>query len=304
MITVILIDPMKCDVQKDGANLYMSQGSRAGSGHSQEEREPTMELLRGYEEAAAQLRENEEALINTASVRPLTEALQKHEELFKSVKTASTMVRDCAGVNRIVKLTAQQTQSVNLCPRSMNLQNVRSNLFAKYGQNPMDLEQLGEWALRKSKTVAPATSFLFGLGQFQPVQRVRTQRQRAQRDEIQEMKGVGQKETPEGRTNQLLARAMNLCDKLKKRGETPLARAITSSESFAQTVQNAFDLSHLIRDGRVGLQVVDECIIATAKVDGMQQGERRQQAVLHLRQSDYQKLMENPSTQGMLFDDE
>lgn len=282
----------------------MSQGNRAASGELQEEKEPTLELLREYEEQVAKLIENEEALINSTSVRPFIDALQKHEELFKSVKTASTMVRDCAGVNRIVKMAAQQTQCVNLCPKSMNLQNVRSNLFARYGQNPIDLEQLGEWALRKSKTAAPATSFLFGLGQFQPVQRVRTQRQRAQRDELQEMKAVDQKATPEGRTNQLLTRAMNLCDKLKRRGETPLARAITSSESFAQTVQNAFDLSHLIRDGRVGLQVVDECIVATAKVDGMQQGERRQQAVLHLRQSDYQKLMENPSTQGMLFDNE
>lgn len=271
---------------------------------SQDEREPTMELIRGYEEAAAQLREKEDVLMNTPSVRPLTEALQKHEELFKCVKTASTMARDCAGVHRIVKITAQQTQSVNLCPKSMNIQNVRANLFAKFGQNPINLEKLGEWSLRKSKTAPPATSFLFGLGQFQPVQRVRTQRQRTQRDELQEMKAVDHKEAPEDRTNQLITRAKSLCDRLKKRGETPLARAITTTESFAQTVQNAFDLSHLIRDGKVGLQLVNECVVATATVGNMQQAERRQQAVLHLRQSDYQRLIENPSTQGMLFDND
>ena len=61
----------------------------------------------------------------------------------------------------------------------------------------------------------------------------------------------------------------------------------------------AFDFAHLIRDGKVGLHVVNDCVLATARVDEMPKGERRQQAVLHLRQTDYQTIMEDPEARDM-----
>lgn len=258
-----------------------------------------MELIRGYTEIETRLRQDEEKLINAPTPRPLIDELMRHEQLFPHVKSASTMARDCAGINRVVKIAATQTQTVNLCPKSMNLQNLRSNLFGKFGQNPLDLERLGEWSLRKSRVAPPCTPFLFGLGQFQPVQRTRTQKARSQRDEIEAMKAVDQREQTETRANQLLARAKHLCEKLRKNGETPLARAIATPTGFAETVQNAFDFAHLVRDGKVGLHVVNDCVVATARVEKMHQAERRQQAVLHLRQTDYQTIMEDPTTREL-----
>ena len=266
---------------------------------SQDDKEDRVELIRGYTEIESRLRQDEEKLINAQTPRPLIEELIRHEQLFPRVKSASTMARDCAGINRVVKIAATQTQTVNLCPKSMNLQNLRSNLFGKFGQNPLDLAKLGEWAIRRSRVAPPCGPFLFGLGQFQPVQRTRTQKARSQQDELQEMKAVDQREQTETRTNQLLSRAKNLCEKLRQSGETPLARAIATPNGFAETVQNAFDFAHLIRDGKVGLHVVNDCVLATARVDEMPKGERRQQAVLHLRQTDYQTIMEDPGARDM-----
>jgi hypothetical protein len=146
---------------------------------------------------------------------------------------------------------------------------------------------------------------LFGLGQFQPIRKTRTQRAPSQKSPIEDARAVDRRELSDGRTNQLLMRAKNLCEKLRKAGDTPFARAITTPVSFAQTVQNAFDFSHLIRDGRAGLQLVNECVIATAWVDRLPHGDRRQQCIVHLRHSDYQRLIDDPvrNSQFLATDD-
>jgi hypothetical protein len=276
----------------------MSQRSGQSAEGEVEQRE---ELVRVYTDIVMQYRHDEEELINSQSPRVLTDRLVRQDALFRRVKTPSTMAHDCEGLSRLMKITVSQTNAVNLYPKSLNLQNVRSNLVARFGGGVLDLEALGDWSLRHSRVLPAATTFLFGLGQFQPIQRTRTQRPRLQEDPIEDARAVDQRELSDGRANQLLMRAKSLCDRLKRVGDTPLARAITTPVSFAQTVQNAFDFSHLVRDGRAGLQLVNDCVVATAKVDRLPHGDRRQQCVVHLRQSDYQRFIEDPATKDQLL---
>ena len=86
---------------------------------SQDDKEDRVELIRGYTEIESRLRQDEEKLINAQTPRPLIEELIRHEQLFPRVKSASTMARDCAGINRVVKIAATQTQTVNLCPKAV-----------------------------------------------------------------------------------------------------------------------------------------------------------------------------------------
>jgi hypothetical protein len=276
----------------------MSQRASQGPEEEAEQRE---ELVRVYTDMVMQYRQEEEELINSQSPRALTDRLVRQEALFRRVKTPSTMAHDCEGLSRLMKITVSQSNAVNLCPKSLNLQNVRSNLVSRFGGGVLDLEALGDWSLRKSRVLPAVTTFLFGLGQFQPIHKARTQRVRTQKDPVEDARSVDQRELSDGRANQLLMRAKNLCEKLKKVGDTPLARAITTPVSFAQTVQNAFDFSHLVRDGHAGLQLVNDCAVATAKVDKLPHGDRRRQCVVHLRQSDYQRFIEDPARKGQLL---
>jgi hypothetical protein len=276
----------------------MSQRASQGPEEEAEQRE---ELVRVYTDMVMQYRQEEEELINSQSPRALTDRLVRQDALFRRVKTPSTMAHDCEGLSRLMKITVSQSNAVNLYPKSLNLQNVRSNLVSRFGGGVLDLGALGDWSLRKSRALPAATTFLFGLGQFQPIHKARTQRVRTEKDPVEDARSVDQRELSDGRANQLLMRAKNLCEKLKKVGDTPLARAITTPVSFAQTVQNAFDFSHLVRDGHAGLQLVNDCAIATAKVDKLPHGDRRQQCVVHLRQSDYQRFIEDPARKGQLL---
>jgi hypothetical protein len=267
-----------------------------------EEPEARAELMRDYTALACELRQEEEQLINSQSPRAMTAKLERHDRLFSKVKTAATMTHDCESLTQILRIAVSQTTAFNLSPKSISLQNVRSNLLRRFGDGALDLERLGDWSLRKSRVPGAAAASLFGLGQFTPILRPRTQRQRSVAAPIEAMKAVDQRTVPDGRAEQLLSRARALCDKLKTSGDTPLTRAIAAPTGFAQTVQNAFDFAHLVRDGRVGLQLVDSCLLATAEVGRLQTGERRRQCILHLRQSDYQRLVEDPLTTAELVE--
>jgi hypothetical protein len=259
------------------------------------------ELVRSYANIVLELHREEDRLVNSQSPRILTQRLEEQNRLFAQVKTASTMVQDCEAVRRIVKITASQVAAVNFSPKSINLQNVRMSLVRKFGGGVLNLEQLGEWSLRKSRVPGTATPFLFGLGEFQPIQRMRSQHPRAQKDAVNAPRAVDQSELSTGRANQLLTRARDLYDKLKRAGSMPLATVIAAPVGFAQTIQNAFDLSHLVRDGKVGLKLVGTCVVATADVKHLQPGAKRHPCILHLCQSDYQKYIEDPEMKEKLL---
>jgi hypothetical protein len=278
-----------------------SQPASQRSEGERDEPERRVELVRDYANIVQELRQSEEQLINSQSPSALTERLERQNRLFARVKTPTTMAHDCDGLSRIMRITVSQAAAVNLYPRSLNLQNVRASLVRRFGAGALDLEALGDWALRRSRVAPAGTAFLFGLGQFHPAPRARTQRARTQRDAPEEARAVDQRELGEGRANQLLVRARGLCDRLKRAGATPLVRAIATPVGFAQTVQNAFDFSHLVRDGRAGLRLISGCVFATAEVELMQQGDRRHQCVLHLRQSDYQRCVDDPETKAQLI---
>ncbi|KAH0792301.1 Nse4 C-terminal-domain-containing protein [Histomonas meleagridis] len=204
----------------------------------------------------------------------------------------------------ITSIAVSQAASVNLSPTSVNLANINNNILTKYAApgGSIDFEALGEWALRKSKVVPPATSFLFGLGKFEQVRKERAKTQRAPKDVIAEIKSVDAKQMDERRSNQLLSRARKLCDKLKQKGNTPISQVITTPLSFAQTVENAFDLAHLVREGKVGIQLSSNCVLATANVDELEKSPNRRQCVLHLRQTEYKKLIESGQSQVGFID--
>jgi len=100
---------------------------------TQNDREDRAELLRGCGVIEDALNQDAGKLTSAPMPRQLTEHPVQPDRLLASVRSASTMVRDCAWINWTMRLTAPQTQSVTLGLRSVNLGNVRSGPFSRFG---------------------------------------------------------------------------------------------------------------------------------------------------------------------------
>lgn len=261
----------------------------------QESASTRTKLINNLREIKTIVKENEEKIINSQSPRQLSQLLRKSDSLFDKISTPSSLTHDCAAMVAITNVAVSQGAAINLCPSSVNLPNVLSNMSSKFPDNVgnVDFRAFGEWALRRSRVAPPSTVFLYGLGQFKPVHKERTKTQRAPKDVIQESKSVGSKETDESRSSKLMSRAKKLCDKLKEKGKTPLSEVISAPDSFSKTVENAFDLAHLVREGKIGIHSDNDSVLATAEVRKVQKCQERRQCILHLRQSDYQRMMDN-----------
>ena len=263
------------------------------------------ELIHNIREINNTIRQKEESLILSQSPKKLTHLIQQADEFFPQIETPSAMSHDCETFRNITQIAVTQVSSVSLSNKSLNLGNVRTKLINKFSNDAgsLDFEKIGEWAIRNSKMAPTATSFLFGLGQFQPVRRERSRTTRSQKDKIEDIKSVDLKEIKKNRTDALMSRARKLCEKLQEEGDTPLSTIITAKSSFAQTVENAFDLAHLVRDGRVGISSGNGTILATASTQQIKTSDSRRQCVLHLRHDDFKKIINEPESQDFQGDD-
>ena len=252
-----------------------------------------------------EIKKKEEKLINSQSPRKLTKLIQKADNIFDQVQTPSAMSHDFNAFKQITHIAFEQVSSTNLGPMSLNITNIGIKLTEKFSsnENNLDFEKIGEWALRKSKVAPEATTFLFGLGQFQPIHKERQRGVRSQKDKIEEMRSVDLKEMKENRSDTLVSRAKKLCERLKKNGDTAVSNVITAPSSFAQTVENAFDLAHLVRDGRVGITAEDGIIKATTEINKIKAGDTRKQCILHLRQPEYKQIIEQTQNTSQLMGD-
>jgi len=254
-------------------------------------------LLSGYNQIRTQIQTKEEQLINSQSPQQLTEMIISQDKLFESVNTPSTLSHDCQTLNKITEIAVNQVSSVNLGPRSLTFVNVRSQLMNKFSHgNTLDWEALGDFALRRSKVAPKSSTFLYGLGEFQEIHKTRRIGVR-QKDTIGELQSVGNKDLSKAQSTHLLAKAVKLFKKLESEGAIPLSKIMISEDSFGQTVENAFEFAHLVRDGKVGIQQQGNHVMATADTKAIGTTDRRQQCVLHLRQGDYKKVMEHMNSQ-------
>lgn len=203
----------------------------------------------------AEMKDKEQQLLISQSPKQLTQIMKRTDDLFNQVETPSAMTQDCDTFKSITQIAVSQIASINIGLRSVNLANVSTKLFNRFGEgDTLNWEKLGEWGLRYSRVAPIPPRFLFGLGEFHVIHRERKQGQRSQKDVIENQKSVQSVENNENKENKLLKRARALCDRLKKNGEIPLSQVITTPIGFAQTVENAFDVAHLVRDGKVGLE--------------------------------------------------
>ena len=254
-------------------------------------------LLNGYNQIRTQIQKREEQLINSQSPQKLTEMIISQNRLFENVNTPATLSHDCQTLNKITEIAVSQISAINLGPKSMTFANVRSQIMNKFSQgNNINWEAFGEFSLRRSKVAPRAVPVIYGLGEFQEIHRSRKVGVR-HKDVVGELQSVGNKDLSNVQSTHLLAKAVKLYNKLQNEGAIPLSKIMISEDSFGQTVENAFEFAHLVRDGKVGIQQQGNHVMATADTNGIGTSDRRQQCVLHLRQGDYKKVIEHMGSQ-------
>jgi len=264
-----------------------------------EQRIEQSRTLQEYKRLADNIREMKQDILNSQSPRFLTQMMEQSSNLFQRVNTTTTLSQDCKTLRKITKTAANQASCVNLGTHPFTIPNIQSKLMQHFPmKSTFDWEQIGTWVLRNSKTAPSISSFLFGLEKFEVVKKDRAIAQRSKKSSIEELQelGVKKKSTEEDkdeRMKSLLARAELLCRKLKSKGPIPISQVITEGNTFEQCVENAYELSHLVREGRVAIQNSNQKIIANADLQGLKAKEGRKQCVLHLRDSDFLQYIEN-----------
>lgn len=249
-------------------------------------------IVQEYRRLAKKVEESNEAIIQSQDPKRLTELLTQNDDFFNGVKTPSTFAADCETLRVITETAVNQAYSVNLGPKPFTFNNVVSKMTSMYSNgDTLDWEAIGDWALRRGKTAPTVQPFMFGLESFEVKKKERAPTQRSKKDVIEQEQEVHNKDMSQAINNQLLARAKKLCEKLKQAGDMPVTKVIATKDGFSQSVQNAFELSHLVRDGKVGLNKDGHGkVIATANIQGPATNERRKQCVLHLRDIDFKKV--------------
>lgn len=250
-------------------------------------------LLQDYRQLSKELHDTSEEIIMSQNPKMLTNYLEKNDTYFQGVRTPSTFAKDCETLRTITETAVTQSSNVNLGPRPFTFNNVRQKMMTLFPDGTtVNWDAVGEWALRRSLTAPNSVPFLFGLEKFEVKKKERAPTQRSKKDVIQEEQMVKNKDMSQAIADQLLARARKLCDRLKKDGDMPVSKIIATKAGFSESVENAFELSHLVRDGKVGLHSENRRVVATANVEASKAADRRKQCVLHLRDVDYQRLLQ------------
>ena len=182
---------------------------------------------------------------------------------------------------------------------------IRDRFQMKTG-NKIDWELFGDWSLRKSKVAPKISKSLIGIENYIPPSRKKRQyNQQQQRDILPETKEIGLK-TQTQRFKALSEKATALYNKLINKEKMPLTELLGNSDEqnlqsenninlngFTDVVQKAFQLSHLMSNGKVGLMENNgEVFVEKVKNEENEKDAGRHQCILHLNYQDYTQMFQ------------
>ena len=261
------------------------------------EKEKLTHVREEMEKINTTLSNNQKELLK-GTPKELSEILTNQDKAFTMIDKPADFRHDLLNVKAIMSTAVKQGSHKTLSSLSYSLAGVTRSLVEKYPVNGVkfDCSALGELLIRNSR-IAPSMEvpYLYGLENLQIKKRLKSQKPQQTQDQKnekeEELVVVGKKDNLK-RTQSLTTRGRKLYSKIANKGETPLADIISSSKGWDQTIQKAFELSHLVRDGKVSVKIDHNEILATKGSKEINESEGRKKCVLHLRFSDYQKLME------------
>ncbi|KAJ7780540.1 Nse4 C-terminal-domain-containing protein [Mycena maculata] len=154
---------------------------------------------------------------------------------------------------------------------------------AETNGQPLQWDRIGRMALAKSRRV-PAMGFMLGPLSIEPKKtRTASKRVKFEKDKAEERKPQELKEEDIARSeNETTKNVATLEAILKEEGPINIFKFVINPNNFAQSVENIFYLSFLIRDGKVAMETQDDGEVTIFSCD--QPGDEDYNAGLKKRQ--------------------
>ncbi|EEB95416.1 hypothetical protein MPER_05619, partial [Moniliophthora perniciosa FA553] len=211
----------------------------------------------------------------------LIEGVKQSDDLFKRVKNPGEATLDSNLLVRLTTSAHQNARNLRSGSGAFGIDDFLSKLVTFMGgrkmdqrnpnfsddddedDSPLEWEKIGRKAVAKSRRV-PVVGFMLGPLSIEQKKRAAVKRAKLEKNKADEKKPQEIKEEDISRSgnettkNVAISRPQSLihrqiASKLEEMGEINLFRFFINPNDFAQSVENLFYLSFLIRDGKVAL---------------------------------------------------
>ncbi|TEB38361.1 hypothetical protein FA13DRAFT_1726028 [Coprinellus micaceus] len=235
------------------------------------------ELRQNYRALTRHIRD-QQANLNQYSTNDVLDQVKRADVLFDNVKQPQEATLDSHFLLLASNVGAAKAQAMKSGTGTFDVDDFVAKLVSYMGGkknlNEEDIEKhmdgedmtdvaldwakIGRKALAKSRRV-PAMGFMLGPLSIEQKKRAHTQRQRAEKNNA-EVKAPQQlkEEDIQRSENETVKNVAHLQTLLEESGAVNLFKFVINPNDFAQSVENIFYLSFLIRDGKVALETNEE----------------------------------------------
>ncbi|KAJ7346748.1 Nse4 C-terminal-domain-containing protein [Mycena albidolilacea] len=234
-------------------------------------------VRKGYRTLAKNVEEHQHNL-NDYSAQQLTDHVKKADELFNKVKGPQEATLDSAFLLMASNMGAQKARAMKSGSGSFDIDDFVAKLVTFMGGAkqlnvdddsdgedtegsgaPLEWDRIGRKALAKSRRV-PAMGFMLGPLSIEQKKRTFTKRAKFEKDKADMRKPQEIKEEDIARAENETTKNVATLEALlgNEDGPVNLFEFVINPNDFAQSVENIFYLSFLIRDGKVALETQDD----------------------------------------------
>lgn len=240
------------------------------------------------------------------------------DQLFLKVKNPGEATLDSSVLRNVSAISAQKARAMRLGSAAFDIDDFVARLVTFMGgcqhledawdaddgdaherdeEAPLDWERIARKVLAKSRRV-PVTGFMLGPLSIEPKKRTQTKRQRAANAIEEERRPQQiQEEDIKRSDNETTKNVLLIKSILESTGPINLFRFIVNPNDFAQSVENLFYVSFLIRDGECAFEITDEgepriMLCEQPTFEDRLQGIQRQQIVMEFDMATWQRAIE------------
>ncbi|KAH0827448.1 Nse4 C-terminal-domain-containing protein [Lanmaoa asiatica] len=197
------------------------------------------------------------------------------DELFSKVKNPTEATLDSTVLRNVSSISAQKARAMRLGSAAFDMDDFVSKLISYMGgrqrfededgdemevveDGALDWDKIGRKALAKSRRV-PVTGFMLGPLSIEQKKRGPIKRQKQEKVQEEERRPQEIREEDIKRSdNETTKNVLKIKDILETTGPINLFKFIVNPNDFAQSVENLFYLSFVIRDGECAFEINDD----------------------------------------------
>ncbi|KAL4080310.1 Nse4 C-terminal-domain-containing protein [Scleroderma yunnanense] len=237
------------------------------------------------------------------------------DELFSKVKNPTEATLDSSVLRNLSGISAQKARAMKLGSTAFDLDDFVTKLITFMGGSQflednedgseiqveedrgLDWDKIGRKALAKSRRV-PVTGYMLGPLSIEPKKRIQVKRQKQEKGQEEERRPQEIKEEDIKRSdNETTKNVLVIKNILESTGPINLFEFIVNPNDFAQSVENLFYVSFLIRDGECAFEITDEgepkiMLCEQPTFEDRMQGVQRQQIVMEFDMATWQRAIE------------